>query len=445
MKTPPSFLLLFSLVITGPLAAQTTPFTRIADTSTPIPGASGNFVAFSNMVSVNEDGDVAFSEDNFDAPSNDGIHFWSAGDLSLIADFDTAIPGGTGNFTAFSFFGNGIEGNTIAFRGGGASDQTGIYAYNGTILEKIADTTTAIPDGTGNFTGFTTAYVDGGDFAFIADGSAAQQGIYLASGATITRVADQSTPVPGIGGNFQWSSQLGFDGGNLSFWANVTGGTTPGNIIGAYSPGGGLTTLVTTATIVPGVGTPFTSLSSPADLSGTTVVFGGQFAGGSGLYTIDLAGGAITPVATTATSVPFGSGRFTSFSPAAIDGEEIAFVGNFSGGAGVYVRQNGRLRQVITTDDTLEGKDVVALVISENALAGGYLAFRAIFTGGAQGIYRLTTSEIVDPPLLSKAKLKKTVKRLTAQLKKARQAGQTSKAKRLAKQLRQLKKELRAF
>lgn len=438
-------ILLLAVAIATPLVAQTTPFTKVADTSTPIPNQSGNFETFSNMLSVNEDGEVAFSEDNFNAPSNDGIHFWSSGVISRIADVDTAIPGGTGNFTSFSFFGNGIEGTTVAFRGSGSGGQAGVYAFVGGNLVKIADTTTAIPNGTGNFTEFTTAYVDGGNLAFIAAGTSDQEGIYLASGATLTRIADKTTPVPGIGGTYQWSSQLGFDGGNLSFWANVTGGTAPGNIIGAFTTGSGLSTLVSTATTAPGAGTPFTGLVSPADLSGTTVAFGGLFAGGSGIYTIDLAGGAITPVATTATPVPFGSGRFTSFSPPSIGGDEIAFIGSFTGGSGLYLRQNGRLRSVITTNDTLEGKDITALAISENALTGGFLAFRAIFAGGTQGIYLVTTSEIVDPLLVSKDKLKKEIKRLTSQLKAARKAGQIAKVKRLNKELKELKKQLRAL
>ncbi len=440
----PTILLLFSFALAIPLAAQTTPFTKIADTATPIPGSSGNFSQFSNMVSVNVDGDVAFSESNFNNPSNDGIHLWSGGSISLIANLDTAIPGGTGDFIDFSFFGNGIEGDTLAFRGNGSGDQAGVYAFVGANLVKIADTGTTIPSGSGNFVTFTTAYVDGGDYAFIAGGDSDQQGIYLSSEGSITRIADKTTAVPGIGGNYLWSSQLGFDEGNLSFWANVTGGTAPGNIIGAYTPGGGLTTLVSTATLAPGPGTPFTGLLSPADLSGTTVAFGGIFAGGSGIYTVELGGGAITTIASTATAVPFGSGRFTSFSPPCIDEGEVAFVGDFSGGSGIYLTQGGRLRPVITTNDTLEGKDIVALVISENAMAGGYLAFRAIFAGGAQGIFRLTISELVDPPLLpAKEKLEKAIKKVTKQLKAARKAGQQAKVKRLVKQLRKLKKELR--
>lgn len=110
-----------------PLAAQTTPFTKVADNTTPIPGGTGNFVTFSNMISLNANGDVAFSEANYYVPENDGIHFWtsSSGLISQVADSSTTIPSGTGEFNQFAFYGNGIEGDLLAFRGNGSSDQAG--------------------------------------------------------------------------------------------------------------------------------------------------------------------------------------------------------------------------------------------------------------------------------------------------------------------------------
>lgn len=444
--------LLVACAIT-PLAAQTTPFTKIADTETLIPDGTGTFVTFSNMVSVDLTGDVAFSEDNFEDPGNDGIHFWSGGVLTRVADLNTVIPGGTGTFESFSFYGNGIEGGTIAFRGDGTGVQTGLYAFDGGVggsgtLSLIANTNTPIPNGTGNFTGFTTAYVDGTDFAFIADGGSDQQGIYLTDGATLTRVADRSSVVPGIGGTYSWSSQLGFDSGNISFRANVTGGSAPGDIIAAYTPTGGLATLVTTNTAVPGLATSYMAFPSPADLSGTTVVFSGIYPGGSGIFTIDVAGGPISTLARSGGAAPGGGGSFIGFDPPCIDGDVVAFrasSGNFI--SGIYLHDGVRLRKVISTTDSLDGKSILALNIFENSVAGGYLAFRVSFGDGTRGIYRLEISELVDTPDLSlikeKAALRKEIKRITRQLKKFRKAGQSAKTKRFAAQLRGVRKELR--
>jgi hypothetical protein len=162
---------------------------------------------------------------------------------------------------------------------------------------------------------------------------------------------------------------------------------------------------------------------------------------------MDLAGGAITSLANNSMSVPFGTGTFTNFSPPSIFGDEIAIHGLFNGGSGIYLHQNGRLRPVITTSDRLDGKEITGLAISENALADGFLAFRADFVGGSTGIYRLTIADLLDPPAVSKAaetaELKKEIKSITSKMKLAKKAGQTAKVKRFLTKLKKLKKQLR--
>ena len=98
-------------------------FTRIADTSTPIPSGTGNFTLFSQSPSI-DGGDVAFL--GFGDPSftQQGIYS-TVGGLNAVANTSTAIPSGTGNFT---FFGNNpsISGGDVAFTGGRAG-QLGVY------------------------------------------------------------------------------------------------------------------------------------------------------------------------------------------------------------------------------------------------------------------------------------------------------------------------------
>lgn len=245
---------------------------------------------------------------------------------------------------------------------------------------------------------------------------------------------------------------MGFDDGNLAFVATVTGGTAPGYVIGGFTPSGGLTTLASTATLVPGLATTFTTFPGPTDLSGTTVVFRGNYLNGSGCFTADLETGTITPVVTTSTKAPGGTSNFTGFSSASIDGEIIAFHAQSTGiASGLYLRHEGRLRKVIATGDPLDGKTVASQFITENSLAGGYLAFQVTFTDTTRGIYRLKISELVDAPdrdlVAEKAKLekklKKQMKRLTKQLKKARKAGKRSKVKKFSTKLRKIRKQLR--
>ncbi len=387
-------LILLGLAAAGAVHAQV--FTKVADTATAVPNGTGNFAAFGNALAVDASGNVSFNENN--GVTNNGIYLSTSGSLARVADLNTTIPNGTGNFTGFAGFGNGLDGGRLAFRGTGASSQSGIYAYAGGSLTRIADTATAIPGGTGNFTAFTTGYVDGTNYAFIGSGSASQQGLYVSDGTTVTRIADKTSTVPGIGGTYAWSSQLGYDGGNLAFWANITGGTNPGGIVGGYTPGGGLVTLASTATAVPGAGTNFTSFTSPVDLDGTTIAFRGQYTGGAGIFTTDLGGGAINLIADFATAVPGGSGSFTSLQNPNISGSTVAFIGGFTGGdSGIYFYDGAALQKIIDTNDLLDGKAITSFGLSENSLAGGYLAFRANFSDASVGLYTTQVSAIPEP------------------------------------------------
>ncbi len=122
-------------------------------------------------------------------------------DLSTVADKSTAIPGGTGNFTRF-FPPVPIGGDDVAFLAEGSSGQEGIYTSIGGTLAVVVDLGTMIPGGTGNFTslGFPVS-LGGADFAFIGFG-AGQEGIYTSIGGTLAVVADLSTMIPGGTGTF---------------------------------------------------------------------------------------------------------------------------------------------------------------------------------------------------------------------------------------------------
>ena len=70
-----------------------------------------------------------------------------------MADVNTAIPAGRGNFTNFSSVVS-LSGANMAFRGVG-SGEDGIYFSSGGSLKRVADLTTSIPGGTGTFTGLS--------------------------------------------------------------------------------------------------------------------------------------------------------------------------------------------------------------------------------------------------------------------------------------------------
>jgi hypothetical protein len=124
-------------------------------------------------------GKVAFCAG--DDLGNVGIYIWDDGDIELVATTSTAIPGGSGNFTSFGVC-EGFDGSTVAFIGFGSDDQAGIYAYRNGALEVVADTNTALPGGEGSFIGFSpfnSAAVSNGRIAFHGAGDDEQGGLYI--------------------------------------------------------------------------------------------------------------------------------------------------------------------------------------------------------------------------------------------------------------------------
>lgn len=93
-------------------------FTKVADTSTPIPGGSGNFGAFIGVPSISG-GNVAFDGSVGSDGFMPGIYSNIGGSLNVVADEATPIPGGSGNFGNFGDL--SISGGNVAFLGGGSS------------------------------------------------------------------------------------------------------------------------------------------------------------------------------------------------------------------------------------------------------------------------------------------------------------------------------------
>lgn len=237
------------------IAGQIVP---LATTNTPIPGGTGSFT---NFVKASVSGEnVAFNA--FGQSGQQGIYAIIDGQLKLLADTSTPIPGGAGTFTAFpAFSGPAISGGIVAFEGFGPPGQNGIYAHIGGSLTKIVasgdtingkvvnragfspdgldgnqlavtvvfddeswaifrvvdgqfnlvvDTNMTIPGGTGNFTRFDGIgpgpSLRDGTIAFVGDGAFGQRGVFFHNpslSADLFLVADRNTPIPfGSFGNF---------------------------------------------------------------------------------------------------------------------------------------------------------------------------------------------------------------------------------------------------
>ena len=335
---------------------MTGPPIKVADTNDAIPGGIGNFTAFfmtgtPSVPSIGSDGSIAF----FGAGSGgqQGVYVSAQGPPIRIADTATAIPGGTGNFMAFSIPGNpvspAISGTSVAFFGAGTGGQQGVYGASVSITGppiKIADTTTAIPGGTGTFTTFAgNPSLSGDSVAFVGSGIGGQQGVYGASvshnGPPI-KIADTTTAIPG------------------------------------------------------GTGT-FTTFAGNPSLSGDSVAFVGSGIGGQqGVYGASVsASGPPIKIADTSTAIPGGTGTFTGFDNVSLSATDVAFLGfGASGQQGIYDMTGGTLVRVVGLNDILDGRAITALRFSPTGLSGDPLAIEATFADGSQGIY---TSNVLPP------------------------------------------------
>jgi hypothetical protein len=180
-------------------------FTQVADSSTAIPDGTGTFTNLPYSPAI-DGGNVSVYATG--VGGQQGLYRFTPNPPPIkVADLNTAIPGGAGNFTGFG--GSPIiSGDAVAFHGAGAGGQQGIYRFGPNPPPiKVADLYTPIPNGTGNFTSIPTdPSISGSLVAFIGSGSGEQQGVYLANTGPqpppITPIADKNTAIPSDSGNF---------------------------------------------------------------------------------------------------------------------------------------------------------------------------------------------------------------------------------------------------
>lgn len=364
-------------------------------------------------------------------------------EFTKLADTNTQIPGREDTFTHVS--GAKISGENVAFLGTGADSKSGLYALSDTGLKTVADRSTQVLGRDNQF--FTNVYdfaLDGSDIAFFSyrngPSGGYNEGIYLFS-STDRRAIVENESFPGL------HYDLGLDDGSVAFFAQVPFGPQrihiqsdgvlqtvidsntplPGTSVtygliahtskptavvdgkavvfvtekarqGIYRQENGVTRIVVDpSTPMPGAGEPFAQIQSYYASQGNTV-FGGANAIGDkeGIYL--HTGSTIEVVVDQTTSIPGTTGTFKWFGSNAVslDGSNVLFRG---GGAnfnyGVYTNLGGSLTEVIHTGDTLDGKTIRDLEITEQSISGQTVVFTAVFTNGSRAVYRV---DLVSPP-----------------------------------------------
>lgn len=381
-------ILISALFVFAPSLAEagTRSFTKVADTDTTIPGGAGSFTTFD--VPSLDGGYVAFKGQGSD--SQDGVYTYIGTSLAKVADTSTAIPSGSGNFT--DFYALSLYGGNVAFNGVG-SFQDGIYTHIGASLAKVADTNTAIPGATGNFTTFYDPSLDGENVAFNGTDGDTQDGIYTNISGSLAMVADTGTTMPGQTENFVIFYGTSFDAGAVAFAGE---GSTVGGVY--KTVGSTLTKVADTDTTMPGQTENFSILYTPS-LDAGNVVFAGEGSTVAGVYkTVESI---LTKVADTDTAIPDGMGNFIDFSSDddyylnyanwSLDNGNVAFwAEGYSQQQGIYTDLGGTLEKVIDLTDLLDGKIIDSLAIGKEGLSGNSIAFTAYFSDGSSAVYVAT-------------------------------------------------------
>jgi hypothetical protein len=141
----------------------------------------------------------------------------------MIVDTDTGVPGGTGTFVSLST--PSLDAGDVAFWALDDNSGEGIYTDAGGTLRVVANESTPIPGGTGDFTQFGEPSIDGGSIVFGGVGSGTQRGIYLDSGGGLERVIDTSMTLEGKSILNLSTWHQGVSGNRIAFWAAFTDGS----------------------------------------------------------------------------------------------------------------------------------------------------------------------------------------------------------------------------
>ena len=277
---------------------------------------------------------------------------------------------------------------------------------NAGVFVKVADTSTPIPDGSGDFTGFQVnarIATDGSHVIFSGAGNGNQQGIYdrpLFGGGSLVRIADTKTAIPGSANTFDAMTEPAVGGGRASF-RGINFSSNRDGVYSAPDVAGPLTVIADTTTPMPGPGGSghFAAFDVPT-LNGGKVAFYGIGAGNatSGIYAADAAGGPLTTLVDTSMHVPGDIGNFSGFGRVSLHGNAAAYLGYPSTNA-KPLTPGGNYATALTGGSPVKIADSRSPVPGATggdtfnhfwspSTDGTYSVFNAQGTGGENGIYR---------------------------------------------------------
>lgn len=221
----------FCVQSTGIYATTASGLVVVADDATPIPGGVGNFPGnFGNPDDVSLDGgDVVFTASvpvgPFVFPAIFKTTGGVEGTLERIVDTDMTVPGSAESFGAVA--NPVLSGGNLVFWGRTASTlRDGVYTTIGGSLRVVADRNTPVPGGTGNFIGFASnagLSIAGERIAFLGFGEDGSQGIYVWDAGVIWKVIDSRDSIDDRNVLLLDFNKEAFSGSAIVFVANFAG------------------------------------------------------------------------------------------------------------------------------------------------------------------------------------------------------------------------------
>ncbi len=282
---------------------------------------------------------------------------------------------------------------------------------------RVVDTTTIFPDG-GTYNWLASFSLSVGRVVFSAAHSRGPliEGIFSApdTGGAVTKIATVGAAAPGVGGavfgNLRSRSLIGDNtpsNSNVVFVADYSGGAGTSGVFTGSNTREGVLSLVAQA----GVGAPestphgaFSSFSRIAVGGSNAVAFQATVGRGrnatNGIFTVRT-GGPVVAVATTQgdrSEVP-GGGVFSRFTGLGMSGDAVAFVAQYTGGAGtsgIFISRDGVLSPMVQNIGENGPGGSTLYNFQGPALNGTIVAFLCSYMGGTGtnsfGIFSCTSS-----------------------------------------------------
>ena len=422
------------LASASPSLAQDFTWSKLYDSSTPLPGTNKN--PFFLSPPAISGGNVAFSARYTDEFGDyEGVYALTNGSLGRVIDTSMTLPDSAGAVMDYTIYSPAIHGNDVAlyavgFRPGtpeGSSPwNAGIYRWSNGALARVADEQMNVPGAASKFFDFNRPDIRNGTIIFNgvdADGVAA--GVYTHSpgGGPLNVVADTATRVPGRDFNFYGfpyrlpHTTLLPDGSALFLggYRPPPPGHTSGGLFGIYrtaGPAGPLQTIAEDGvTPIPSAAPNARFLdvytATVADDDGT-VVFFGRDATTRGIYAVR--DGAIQRIVDNSTLLPDGTKTFGSFGRFfddvyfAYNNGVLLFEGydyftpNNNVLHGLYVATlDGDVYPLLSAGQQFDGKTIDYWLFGPDSLDSNNVGLSVHFTDGSSGIYTTSTASIAIP------------------------------------------------